>query len=164
MRALGQRPPTAGAVAQLGFVAHQVEGGGEKERPGAARLWIDCQLVERPASQLVEVLDRMAILGHPLGQLRDQRRPGGSLEVGLDPRLLLPQHLGDDVEVAAVRELDVDLAVDLQCRGELGARLADTPGDGADLAVLLGQEGVDPIRLAVVELAEHDRLLAIRSH
>src|SRR5205085_11421239 len=71
-------------------------------------------------------------------------------------------HLCDDVKVAAaLSQQDVYVPVQLERRTELALRTAHAFGDRTDLAVGPGQEGEDPVGLAVIELAQHDRVVAI---
>ena len=80
------------------------------------------------------------------------------LAVGID-RL----HLGDDVEVAALVELEVQMGGRLQPGPEPALGLADPLGHGPDLAPTLGQERDDAISLSELDAPEDDPPLAIQT-
>ena len=55
-----------------------------------------------------------------------------------------------------------DLAGRLEPGAEAARGLADALGDGADLAVALGEEGDDPVGLAELDGAQHHPLVAVQ--
>src|SRR5205085_8736136 len=99
---------------------------------------------------------------HPLSQLGDERRVRHPLDLAHDPRPRQALHLCDDVQVAAaLSQQDVYVPVQLERRTELALRTALAFGDRTDLAVGPGPEGETPVGLAVIELAQHDRVVAV---
>ena len=74
-------------------------------------------------------------------------------------------HLVHDVEVAPpLPQQEVDVGQRLQAAAELRGGLADALGDGAHLAVALGQEDDDLVGLAQAVGAQDDALVAEEAH
>ena len=73
-------------------------------------------------------------------------------------------HLGDDVEVAAGMQLNVDVRERLQPGPELAAGAPHSLGHGADQPVLTGEQGDDPVGLAELVLAKHHRPIPVQAH
>ena len=65
-------------------------------------------------------------------------------------------HLGDDVEVAALVELEVQVRGRFQPGSEAALGLADALGHGPDLAPPLGEERDDAVGLPQLHAAEDD--------
>ena len=72
--------------------------------------------------------------------------------------------LGDHIETAAGRELQVNVGEGLQARAELGRCPPNSLGDSAHLAVSPAEHRDDPVGLAQLMGAQHDRVVAICRH
>ena len=70
--------------------------------------------------------------------------------------------LGDDVELATPVDLQGDVAGGLEPGPEPASGLAHALGHGPDLAVTLGEDGDDPVRLPQLDRAQHDPLVPIQ--
>ncbi len=73
-------------------------------------------------------------------------------------------YLGDDVEVPARVQLNVDVRERLQPGPELAAGAAHALGHGTDQTVLAGEQGHDPVGLAELVLAQHHRPISVQPH
>ncbi len=71
--------------------------------------------------------------------------------------------LGHDIQVAPMRQEQVDLAAQLAARRQPAPRLAGSLGDCADLPPVLPHQREDEIGLLELGLIEHDSLRAIRA-
>ncbi len=72
--------------------------------------------------------------------------------------------LGDDVEIAAGVQLDIDVRERLQPRTEFAAGAAHPFGHRANQPVVAGQHGDDPVGFAELVLAQHYRSVSIQPH
>ena len=106
------------------------------------------------------------LTGQPLGGLQ-HRAPTGVAAVVADDvggERVDGLHLGDDVEIAAGVQLNVDVRERLQPGPELAAGAAHALGHRADQPVLAGEQGHDPVGLAELVLAQHDRSIPVQPH
>lgn len=71
--------------------------------------------------------------------------------------------LGHDIQVAPMRQEQVDLAAQLAARRQPAPRLAGALGDGANLPPVLPRQREDEVGLLEFGLIEHDGLRAIRA-
>jgi len=114
------------------------------------------------AGEEQEKLDgRLALgVGEPLGGLEHRRPRGVPAVVRRDRRAVRADRLdlGDDVERAALVELDVDEHERLDPGAEPGRRLPDALRDGPDQPAPPGQERDDPVGLAELLAAQDDGL------
>ena len=77
------------------------------------------------------------------------------------PEVVDALHLGDDVELATLVELQGHVADRLEARPELGLGLAHALGHRPHLAVTPGAQHHDPVGLAQPVGAQHDPLVAV---
>jgi hypothetical protein len=73
-------------------------------------------------------------------------------------------YLGDDVEVPAGIQLNIDVRERLQPRAELAAGAPHPLGHRAHQPVVAGEQGDDPVGLAELVLAHHHRPVPIQPH
>ena len=73
-------------------------------------------------------------------------------------------HLGDDVEVPAWVQLNVDVRERLQPGTELAAGAPHALGHRTDQPVLAGEQGDDPVGLAELVLTQHHRSVPVQPH
>ena len=73
-------------------------------------------------------------------------------------------HLGDDVEIAAGVQLNIDVRERLQPGPELAAGAPHTLGHRADQSMVAGEQGDDPVGLAELVLAQHHRPVPVQPH
>src|SRR5262249_36095376 len=73
-------------------------------------------------------------------------------------------HLGDDVEIAAGMQLNVDVCEWLQPGTELAASTPNSLGHRADQPVLTREQRDDPVGLAELVLAKHHRPIPVQAH
>lgn len=71
--------------------------------------------------------------------------------------------LGHDIQVAPMRQEQVDLAAQLAARRQPASRLASSLGNGANLPPVLPHQREDEVGLLELGLIEHDGLRAIRA-
>jgi len=107
----------------------------------------------------------MPLLQHLVGNLnhdRGGRAPGqvGSQAIAAGDAL----ELGDDVHPAALSQQHLAVGEDIELAAHPALGPPNRLGDGRELAALTGEEGEDPVRLTVVDLAQDHRLGAIDRH
>ena len=104
--------------------------------------------------------------GQPLGGLQDRAGAGVAAVVADDVggEGIDGDHLGDDVQIAAGVQLDVDVRERFEPGAELAAGTPNPLGDRADQAVVAGQEGDDAVGLTELVLAQHDRPVPVQPH
>ena len=73
-------------------------------------------------------------------------------------------HLGDDVEIPAGMQLNIDVRERFQPRPELAAGAPHALGHRAHQPVLAGEQGHDPVGLAELVLAQHHRSVPVQPH
>ena len=81
---------------------------------------------------------------------------GGERIDGLD--------LGDDVEIPAWMQLNIDVRERLQSGPELAAGTPHALGHRAHQPVVAGEQGDDPVGLAELVLAQHHRSVPVQPH
>src|SRR5712692_9537264 len=85
-----------------------------------------------------------------------------ALDVTRDAFARHPLHLRHDVQLAATfGQQHVHMSVQLERWAQLALRATNTFRDRPHLAMRARQQREDAVRLAVVELAEHDRMVTI---
>lgn len=110
---------------------------------------------ERVPSILIRALAR---------HLRNRARRGQELVRQLGAQRCRHQvGLGHDVQVAPMRQEQVDLAAQLAARRQPASRLASALGGGANLPAVLPHQREDEVCLLEFGLVEHDGLSAIRA-
>ena len=131
-------------------------------------LAVGCAEGAQAADEQQELLQRRLLLlgDQAFGGLEHGGAGGVAVVVaahaGVEQRARLG--LGDDVEVAALGELEVDVGEGLEPGAELRGRTAHALGDRAHPPVVAGQQGDDAVGLAQLVGAQHDRLVAVERH
>ena len=156
--------------------AHSVSDGAHPAMPMARRAGVQHQFAgtlgighrpQCPDREPVQCRGRGVFLaGQPLGGLQDRAGAGVAPVVvddvggeGVDG-----DHLGDDVEIAAGVQLDVDVREGLQPGAELAAVRRTPLATARTKAVVAGQQGDDAVGLTELVLAQHDRPIPIQPH
>ena len=123
------------------------------------------QAAERADRHPVELRRRFPVLGHLVHRLQDGGGLPQAVEVLAHPAVVLEGvGLGHDVELAPLVELQADVAGRLEPAAETAFGLAHTLGHRPDLAVALGQDDHDAVRLAEPVCPQHDPLVAVEGH
>ena len=122
---------------------------------------------QRPDGESVQCGRRGPLLARePFGGLQ-HRAPAGVAAIVADDvagERIDGLHLGDDVEVAAGMQLDVDVCERLQPRPELAAGATHSLGHRTDQTMVTGEQGNDPVGLAELVLAQHHRPIPVQPH
>ncbi len=120
------------------------------------------------ADEQEELLDRgLLLLGdEPLGGLEHHGAGGVAVVVEAEPRVERVERLGlgDHVEAAPLRELEVDVGEGLEARAPARRRTPHALGHRAHPPVLTRQQGDDAVGLTQLVGAQHDRLVAVEGH
>jgi hypothetical protein len=122
---------------------------------------------QRAHQQQEQLARRLPLLrGEPVRGLeqRAPRRVAGVVDDEVAAERVEGLDLGDDVEAAPGVQLQVDVAERFEPGPELRRRPADALRGGADLAVPVGEQRDDPVRLAELLAPEDHSGVAVEAH
>ena len=102
----------------------------------------------------------------PAGPAVEHRHRVGETAVVLAQRAVRVDRLelGDDVQLATGIALKRDVGGGFEASTEAAPGPADPLGDGADLAVRLGEDRDDPVGLAELDATQHHALIPVETH
>lgn len=157
--------PAGGAGPKLGRISKPIDHAlHEPHEPGAriARGVAACH--ERSGNEVEDLGIGMMGLQYPVGEFDDHRGARGTLGfAAID--------LGDDLRLgeyeeftSAPGEVHAADAEKIGEGGESAVRLAHPPGNDANLAVLTGEDGEDPVAISVVDAAQDNALVGEAPH